>query len=340
MMEIAFNFDRDTQLANESQAFDKVLFVSHMHWHGIRSAVGALPGHKLCIPHEGGSLDGSSARHIIGIIVHHNISHVCFHGFSPVAEWLARDLKKHFGSDLGLSVVTHVTSSQFENHFEIEMQRRIQNLQKLGVFRRHGSVKPNFDSVVETCWARTLINAAPNISPNQFYYAFDPDSVFIPLENTWRKNLYTNIISANALDQVKRINTVNWPSSLENLLDLSKVRHVGYKRGFELYSTMASASVMLGVTLAECQPMTELEGLAVGTPTISGQLLLSEFADDELTKLTRVSTGDNPRSISQVLDSVMNFRRSSPDELQQMISEHLQKRLKLSFESYRDFLEI
>ncbi len=333
---ITFDSERDIAYAHSHPALDDVMHIVHAAWHGIRSATGALPGHKLTIPHEG-DLDGNAVRHILGLISHHDIRTICFQGYSGLADWLARDIKKHFGSDVRIHVITHVTSTQFENHFEMQMQEKIATLLRLGILRAHGSVKADFDSVAPGCWSRTLINAAPRIGDGFVTPAFDPDCVFIPLENTWRKNLYTNILAANAVPQVRRIYTVNWPSMLETVADLSKVKLIGYKRGLDLYATMASCSVMIAATLAECQPMTELEGLAVGTPSVSGPLLLKEFDDDPLTKLSRVPAVDNPRAIAKVVDRLMSIRRSSPAEVAEMIDAHLKNRLDLCFESYGEF---
>lgn len=333
---ITFDSERDIAYAHPHPELDRVLHIVHAAWHGIRSATGALPGHKLTIPHEG-ALDGSAVRHIMGLISHHDIRTICFQGFSSVADWLARDLKKHFGSDLRIHVITHVTSAQFENHFEMHMQEKIATLQRVGIVRAHGSVKADFDSVAPECWNRTLINAAPKIGDGFVPQAFDPDCVFVPLENTWRKNLYTNILAANAVPQVRRIYTVNWPTMLEAIADLSKVKLIGYKRGLDLYGMMASCSLMIAATLAECQPMTELEGLAVGTPSVSGPVLLEEFDGDPLTDLTRVPAVDNPRAIATVVDRLMSMRRSSPGEIAGMIDAHLTKRLDLCFESYGEF---
>lgn len=47
---VEWHASRDTLYANEDTRFDGVCHIFHHDWMGIRSAVGALPGHKLSIP--------------------------------------------------------------------------------------------------------------------------------------------------------------------------------------------------------------------------------------------------------------------------------------------------
>lgn len=335
-----FNSDRDTRFAHSHPELSSVLHVVHAEWHGIRSATASLPGHKLTIPHDR-KLDAEELRHFYGLIFQHSIQKICFQGFSDCAEALALDAKRNLSDSVRLYAVTHVTSAQFEHNFELQMQVRLKHLRAIGVIAGLGSVKPNFASVVDTYWPRTLVNAHPNFQGRvRDGMPFSAKTVFIPVENTWRKNLHTNILAACGSDRVHSILTVNWPTGLEAIADLSRVRHVGYKRGTELYGLMASASLVLSVTLAECQPMTALEALAVGTPCLTGPLGLVEFESDPLTELIETPILDNPASIRKSMDRLIELRSSQPVDLAQMIDEHLARRLAACFQSYGEFLEI
>lgn len=44
-----FDAEIDTVFANEDPFFDEVLHIFDKDWHGIRSASGTAPGHKLAI---------------------------------------------------------------------------------------------------------------------------------------------------------------------------------------------------------------------------------------------------------------------------------------------------
>lgn len=336
---IDFDAERDTRFAHQQPDLDRVLHVFHAGWHGIRSATAALPGHKLAIPHEG-TWEGESLRYIAGLISRYGITTLCFQAFSARAEELALTLKRQYASDLRMYVVTHLTASQYENPFEMEMQRRINRLVQTGVLARQGSVKPGFDVVVPEVWSKTIYNCAHDVGSLPASTTTDDTAVFVPLENTWRKNLHANVIAASRSDLVEAVYTVNWPTGLESVTDLGKVRLVGYKRGTELLATMGSVGTVMVATLADSQPMTQLEALACGTPCITGPLRLPEFRDSEFERLFEVEACDNPTEIKRRLDEVLQLRRKDGPALAEMLANHLDKRLQLSQERYLEFLEL
>lgn len=336
---IQFNARRDRIYAHRHPDLDKVLHIIHASWHGIRSATAACPGMKITIPHDR-MLDGESIHHTYGIIYKYGIKKIIFQGYSDTADNLAANIKRNFGDSVDLYAITHVNSSQFEYHFEIYMQDMILSRFNRGVFRRLGSVKPDFCSVVSGYWPKTIINYAPNLGPIMDVESFDLDAIFIPLENTWRKNLYTNILAAVSLPDVKTVYTVNWPTELERIAVLSKVRLLNYQRGLDLFATMSGVSVVLAATLAECQPMTQLEAFAAGTPSLTGQLGLDEFASHEITKLCEVDSVDNPRAIASALSRLTELRRSDPHAIRQMLQDYLTIRHDIAHRRYLDFLEI
>ncbi|MCL8382360.1 glycosyltransferase [Xanthobacter aminoxidans] len=336
---IEFNAQRDRVYSHAHPDLDKVLHVFHGAWHGIRSATSACPGLKLAIPHEG-SLDGEVIRHIQGILVKYDVKKVVFQGYSDVADDIIGDISHHFGSDVGIYVVTHVNSAQFEYKFEIYMQDKILNRFHRGMVRRLGSVKPNFDSVIPQYWPRTLVNYAPNVAAEMADGQFDPEAVFVPLENTWRKNLYTNILAAVRSPKVQTVYTVNWPTELERITQLSKVRLIGYQRGVDLLATMGGVSVVLAATLAECQPMTQLEAFAVGTPCLTGPLGIEELDGHEITRLSEVGRVDNPGVIASALGQLVDLRRQDPAGLRQMLRDYLASRHAIAHDRYMEFLEL
>ena len=339
MAGFGFNEARDIQHAHTHPVLDRVMHVVHAHWHGVRSATACAPGLKLLIPHEE-HLDGEAMRHVYGLITKFDVRKIVFQSYSDIADTLARDMKKRLGPDVDLYVVTHVTSAQFEHHFEMRMLSLIRNAYHLGVFKRIASVKPNFTSIVPEYWPETIINYMPNIGLEFDGMMFDPSAVFVPIENTWRKNLYTNILAACNTEGIEQIYTVNWPSALETLADLSRLQLVGYKRGLDLLTTLGSVSAVLAVTLAECQPMTQLEAFALGTPALTGPLGLAEFAGHELTRVCEVPHLDNPALISQYLKRIIDLRISDPAALAEMIADYNQLRARLAEERYLMLLDL
>ncbi len=336
---LEFDSSRDTNFAHSHPSFDRVLHLFHAHWHGIRSACACLPGHKLAIGHEG-AMDGEFIRHVFGLVFKHRIAAICFQGVSHNSMELANLIRSEFGSSLVMVGVTHVNSAQFEYNFEIEMQRILLQSLRRGILNRIASVKPNFDQVIDLYWPDTIYNCAPNIS--QFAAVTEPDlgAVFIPVENTWRKNLYTNVLAACGSDSVDTVYAVNRPSRLEEIVDLRKLQITGYLRAMNLYSFMGTVGCLLNATLAECQPMTQLEAMAMGTPCITGPLRLEKMAQHPLTALTEAAILDSPLDIRRVLENVLRERRQDEAGFQQLTKDYLSLRLEACIDSYMRLLDI
>ena len=337
---VVFNEDRDVVVAHHDSSLDSVLHIFDQHWHGIRSATAGLPGGKLGISHQR-DLTGEDIRHIEGLIFKHGFKVVCFQGFSEKADVLASILHNDFGRDLRLYAVTHVTTSQFEHTFEMNMLTRIYDKVGKGVLTRAGSVKPNFHLFHPRTWRNCIINIPPDISSLRMSEAaHEPGTVFIPVENTWRKNLYTQVIAAHGSSDVDRIMLINWPSHLDQILPLNKLHLIGFQPLRGLLTHMGLSEVVMNVTLSECQPMTQLEALTVGTPTLTGPLRLPGFSDHPLGQLTEVSEVDDPGLLRKKLNAVLKEWRSDAGGLLAMTSDFLKLRTAAGLNSYREFLQL
>jgi hypothetical protein len=337
---IVFNEDSDLIVGHRDEALSPVLHVFDRHWHGIRSATACLPGSKLGISHRY-DLTGEEIRHIEGLIFKYGFKAVCFQGYSEKADLLAEILHTNFGSDLRLYVVTHVTTSQFEHSFEMTMLKRIYDKVSRGVFARAGSVKPNFHLFLDKTWRKCVINIPPDLSRMTIAIPErEPGTIFIPVENTWRKNLYTQVIAAQRSPFVERMLLVNAPSYLEGLMTLDKIQMVGFQPLRGLLAYMGLSQVVMNATLAECQPMTQLEGLAVGTPGLTGPLRLPGFSDHPLGRLCEVTELDDPGMLSRKLDLILEEWRADARGFSQLIADFVKLRIKAGLASYREFLEL
>jgi hypothetical protein len=333
---ILFNASSDTARAHSHPELDRVMHVFDTYWHGIRSATACLPGHKIGISHKCFP-NGDALHHLFSYITHHGVRQICFQGISENGFKLAEMLKWEFGSLLDLYVVTHVSSAQFENHFEMRMLREMTNGLKNGLFSRLGAVKPRFHDVVPEFWPATLINLAPRV--DVLPVVREKDAILLPVENNWRKNLYTNALAALRCAKVKRIYMVNWPSALENLVKLEKVQWVGFMRPVQMLARAASCGAILHSSLIECQPMTMLEGLAVGTPCLTGRLgVHPEIDAHPLSKLCEVEYVDDVGALSRALSTIISFWDEDATGLREMIADQVALRQRLSFASYLEFL--
>src|SRR5690606_27557134 len=130
-------------------------------------------------------------------------------------------------------------------------------------------------------------------------------------------------------DMLNEVWTVNWPTSLGDIMDLSRLRQVGFRRGLDLLTMMASAEVIMNVSHAEAQPMTQLEALAVGTPCLTGPLHLPELAAHAATALLEAPP-DDIGGIMAAIRRVAEARRSDPAGMAALFDDLLEEREHLS----------
>lgn len=325
---------------NAHPAFDKVVHVVHAEWHGIRKATAYCPGQKLLIPGEE-DLEDAEIESIAERLSELGITRIVFQGYSKNADRLALHLRALFDPSVQLYAVTHVTTAQFDHVFEMEMQSLLFTRRRYNTLSGLGSLKPAFHKAFPEYWPQTLLNFAPSVDRSVFMKS--PGGLreaYVPLDVGWRKNLYTNALGCALSEKIARVSVTNFPTGLEALADVSKLRLVGFLRGDALLSKMATSDVVVLGTFAECQPTTQLEALAVGTPVLTGPLGLDEFAGDPLCDLTQMTILDNPAEITASLDRLLDVIDSDDAEISQMIDAHLAKRHKLAFERYADFLQL
>lgn len=333
-------FDSPLMLRDSHQApgFDGVLHVAHHEWHGIRQATAYSPGHKLLIP-ANEAVEDSDKIIIAEEISRLGINRICVQGYSDNADALVLYLRSALGPSVKFFIVSHVNTAQFDHQFEMRVIAKLLNRKRFGVLDGIGSVKPNFGHVFEGFWPGTIINYAPNVPLLKARRA-ERVEVYAPLDVGWRKNLFTNLIAASMASNVAVVKTANFPSGLEDIYDLAKLRMVGYLRGRDLLDEMARSSLTLIATLAECQPMTQLESLAVGTPALTGPLDVAEFANDPLVKLCTTHHLDNPALLARDIERVVDLVVRDPAEMEDMISSHLESRHRVATQVYAEFLEL
>jgi hypothetical protein len=334
---ILLNAGSDTERAHSHPELDRVMHVFDAYWHGIRSATGCLPGHKVAISHKR-KPDAEALQHLFAYIAHHRVSQIVFQGMSDHGLELAKLIKREFCDAVDLYVVTHVSSAQFENHYEMAMIKAMVDGCEAGLFRRLGAVKPRFHGVVPEFWPKTIVNMAPRLE-GPLPMLREIGAVLLPVENNWRKNLYTNALAALHCDAVKSLYVVNWPNGLDHLHDLKKVKWIGFMRPGQMVARAASCSAILHSSLIECQPMTMLEGLAVGTPCVSGKLgVHPEIDAHPLTRLCEVEFTDDVGALQAVLHELMAFWNRDATGLREMIADQVALRKKVCIASYQEFL--
>ena len=334
-----FNNLQSTRYMHHVEEFGRVLHIAHHEWHGIRNATSYCPGHKLFISADH-PFDPMDLEAIEQWIDQHGVDRVVFQGYSGNADALALHLKARFGSDVRCYAITHVTTAQFDNTFEIDMQVRLLTRLKLGALNGLASVKPQFGIAFEGYWTDLILNFAPNVPTRSFVRSTNTVDAYAPLDVGWRKNIYTNIIAALVAKNIDHVKSANYPTGLDSLVRMERFRLTGYLTRKELLAEMANSTLVLLATLAECQPMTQLEAFSVGTPAVTGPLFLEEFADDPLIRLCTTDKLDNPALLARDIERIIDASQQDPVEMRGMISNHLQRRHKLATDRYASFLDM
>lgn len=346
-MTITFNDRQMTRFMHLDSRFDTVLHIAHNEWHGIRQSVAYCPGHKLLIPAEAplepdsqpGALGGHLSRRAIGDEIERlGITHVVFQGYSENAELVLLYLRTRFGPGLRCFAINHVTTAQFDNYFEMVMLDRMFTRLRYGMLDGVASVKPDFCKVFPEMWDGVILNYAPRLAAPVPPESSDEVTLYAPLAADWRKNIFTNVLAGQMARNVDRVKVTNIPYGLENLTPMDKLKYVGFLKNEALFAEMGGSTAVLLATLAECQPMTQLEAMAVGTPALTGPLRLEEFRDDPLTGLTTTSSLDSPPLLARDIERLVEARLSDPDGMAQMIAAHLEQRHELAGHHYAEFL--
>ena len=338
-MSAVFNEMGMTRWSHNYNGFNNVLHVAHKEWHGIRNATANCPGHKLLVSSEH-RLQEAHYNEILAFIEQHKINRIVLQGYSDNLDLLVLRLNALLGSSVPIYAITHVTTGQFDNYYELEMQARLLMRLRYKEITRLGSVKPNFHTAIEEYFPHTIFNFAPNFSDDNLANRTEQNQVYVPLDVGWRKNLFTNIIGALKAPNVSRVNTTNYPNGLESVVDLSKLKLINYLRGRKLFKMMADNTIVLLATFAECQPMTQLEAFSVGTIAITGPLRMQEFFDDELIRNCEVPILDNPLFVTETIEKVLAWYRADPGNVEGLIKDHLARRHNLAAERYADFLDL
>ncbi|WP_322063044.1 methyltransferase [Paraburkholderia sp. J63] len=334
---VEWQASRDTIYANEDAHFDRVCHIFHHDWMGIRSAVGALPGHKLSIP-SNKSIPVREIEAIMWRLADLKIEKIVLHGISDGMYMLSRAFSKN-GFDKQY-LVWHGTTTQWVWEDERRYAQMAIKMARDGRVKRFSAIRRGLGPIVgERNFAPQLVNMPPKVNlgvvsrrarcPGQF-------TALAPSWNDLRKNLTTNVLAAHTVDSVDSIYVVAKDFQLPRWLS-TKVKKVGYRDHASMLELMATMDLVLNVTTIDCHPMVDLEALAVGTPSVRGPLFLDGLEDHPYVGLTSV---ENPMSVEDVAGCIRNVLATDESELRGLMNDYTERLRDLSIKRYREFLEI
>jgi hypothetical protein len=337
MPSVEWQASRDTIYANEGAQFDRVCHIFHHDWMGIRSAVGALPGHKLSIP-SNKSVPVPEIEAIMRRLAELKIEKIVLHGISDGMYMLSRAFSKNGFDEQYL--VWHGTTTQWVWEEERRYAQMAIKMARDGRVKRFSAIRRGLGPIVgERNFAPQLVNMPPKVNVGLVSRRAKRPGQFTALAPSWndlRKNLTTNVLAAQTVASVDKIYVIAKDFYLPRWLS-TKVKKVGYRDHASMLELMATMDLVLNVTTIDCHPMVDLEALAVGTPSVRGPLFLDGLEDHHYVSLTSV---DNPMSVEDVAGCIRNVLETEESELRGLMNDYTERLRDLSMKRYREFLEI
>ncbi|QDE84252.1 class I SAM-dependent methyltransferase [Myxococcus xanthus] len=329
----------DTTWAHVDPRLSRVVHLFHQEWYGIRAASGYAPGHKI----------GITANRALTAADHQRIAETCerlgarsiiFQGFSPNALEVMHMLRRVFGSTLKLCCVWHGSTAQFHFDFELETFSRLLALREQGLLDAVACVKPEMHLMSPLLFQKVLLNLPPRVAPaDQRHRASPTRAAFVPTPNNWWKNFYSNVFVAASLPGMERVFVTSPFSARPELPLKASVINVGPLNRSELFNLIRETDVVLNVTLAECQPMTALEGLTHGVACLTGPLTLGALDEHPFQRLVQVAGTGSLGQIRSALERVVGLRERSPEEYAQMLEDYTQTLCAQAINHYLEFAQ-
>ncbi|GGD67655.1 glycosyltransferase [Croceicoccus mobilis] len=300
-------FDRRITGAN-------LVSVCHPNWQGVRSASEGQGGDMLYLP----DMTARGVAKAADLILEAGYTHVAFNGFWIGYDWLARRLKSQRPS-IRLFGIWHGSFAQVTETFEgADDLKRVTDLAREGVLDRIGFVKNGMEKVFR--YFGTPADLVLNRVPLQEHAVKEWDEnaiALIPSGPNIRKNCHTQIIAALMSECFAEIHVIE--DELEYLyLDERQRQRLHYCKGLsraEIFELMARSTLAFNVTLSECAPMVVLEGIAFGTPCLSGNNHGIYDSNETLRSMLLVNREDD---VCAIVDGILAIRENYPELLAQL----------------------
>ncbi|HET7786405.1 MAG TPA: methyltransferase domain-containing protein [Myxococcales bacterium] len=309
----------DVHWTHRDSRFSRVVHVYHQQWHGIRASAAYKPGQKLAITAERTLRAGEHAD-LIRAFEERLVRVAVFHGYSETADDIAQVLRRAFGGAISMYAVWHGNTSQLHGAYEVEALRRVLRSRSEGLLRGIGCVKPGMHLVDRHIFPEVLLCMPPLVEAGA-RRSTGPRTALLPVPNDWRKNFYTNLFAAQASPRISRVLvTAEFvPVSRESA---DKVLRVPRPDRAQMFRLMRESDVVLNASLSECQPMTAVEGLALGTPCLTGPLGLGSLDAHPYQRLVQVRAVDSVAEVRDAIEAVLDARDQRGDELGGMMADY------------------
>jgi hypothetical protein len=298
-----FNAPRDqVYAAPEHPIFSQVLSVFTQEWVGIRAASGSLPGKKLAVSKD---MVWSSAelRRVCDLIDRNNITCILAQGASFATLDLLAALRAELPS-LKIVGVWHGTLAAWAYDEERRLANRFLELASVGVFDRVSLMRRGMHGLHPKATPYLVPNMPPMVNIRRLGPPRSGQKLtclFGSWNNHW-KNMYANVVAAALSERVGKVlcyAPVELPAHLS-----AKIERVSYDTREAHFRKLSLCDLVLNATVVDCHPMVELEALAVGTPTLRGELDLDFGHDHPFCRLMTVSSVHDPIALRDQIDRI------------------------------------
>ncbi|MFD6321038.1 hypothetical protein [Methylorubrum thiocyanatum] len=300
-------------------------------WVGIRQACGAFSGHKIAIDGHH-KFDAIEIGEIATTLRDLKIDHVIYHGMASSTSSLLRGLKilspstKFYG-------VWHGTMAGWSSDEELALFREFLALADDKVYDRLGFLRQGMQNIHPKAYGCILYNLPPSASIKRSYMPFAkrPIRCIFPSWNNAWKNMYTNLLAANISPIVGDI-FVYYKPQLESL---DKVRFVEFGGHDAHFQRVAKMDLCLNVSVNDCQPMAELEGLSVGTPSLRNDWNLDLETPSVYEKVFTVKSYLN---VNAIAEKILEIADLDPNYIYEITKAHKEILISASRQRYTAFL--
>lgn len=327
---LLFNAECDCRHAASDPRFASVVHVFHQNWHGIRSAVGGLPGNKVAVPQEY-KLTAKDQTILSAQLEAWGARKAIFHGYSPAT---APVLKTLCAEGIVCYLVWHGSLAQLALRPEVDFFEAALRLVNRGLFRRAHMLKAGMEFIFPNGFEPMLLNTVPFMNSVRLAPPFANGAAvaLVPAHTDIWKNLHTSLIGA-ALSSAKTV--LHYGKVRGNIPILNRCRRIRYEGHERHLCLLTQIDATVNVTVIDCHPMVPLESLAAGIPCVTGPLFLDALQDHPYTIATTVA---NPFAVKDIAGRLNSLSAMNSSELTEIIEDYRSAIRNLSLDRYTEFL--
>ncbi|SFV30004.1 polysaccharide pyruvyl transferase family protein [Hyphomicrobium facile] len=331
--EIQFDADGDCRYARNDRHFARVAHIFHQNWHGIRSAAGVQPGHKVAIPLQRPLSKGDLMKLVIQL-EEWGIQKAVFHGFSDAAERAIRLVR---AAGIECYLVWHGNLSQLAWKPEAQFFERAMTICRQGIVRRVHMMKSGMGMVFPRAYEPMLLNCPPSTNRRRLVPAFAGNRkiALVPAFPDIRKNLHSSLLGAALSSSIQEI--LHYGKILGTMPETARCKKVLYAGHHNHIAFLHDIDVSVNVTTIDCHPMVDMEALGAGAMVLSGPLFLDALTEHPFTALSVIANPFNVREIGKRLDYLSSMNNP---ELQAIMSDYASEITRVSKKRYAEFLNL